>query len=128
MALDQVKEGELQKWDEEGTKVEGILLSYESKTTGKGEGNVYEVKTAAGIVPFFAPQLLHKKLKNVPTGNVVSITYVKKTKTGTGNDLKHFEVAQGAPTAENLASVGLTPDMQQVEGGADDINFDENKE
>ena len=105
--LDQVKDGELLKWDTIGTKVVGILKSYTPRRTAMGEGHIYEVKTKEGTVPFFSTMLLHKKLRDVPIGNIVSITYTKKTKTGGGTDLKHFEVAQGKATPERIAALGI---------------------
>lgn len=105
--LEQVKDGELLKWETIGTEVVGILKSYTPRKTAMGDGNIYEVKTKEGVVPFFATMLLHKKLRDVPIGNVVKIKYIKKTKTGGGTDLKHFEVSQGKATPERLAAMGI---------------------
>lgn len=102
-----VEDGELLKWDKEGVKLEGVLLSYRTQQGPKGEGHIYEVKTKDGISPFFAPSLLHKKLQTVAIGNVVSIHFTKITKTGGGNDLKHFDVGHAAPTEANLKAVGV---------------------
>jgi len=107
LGLDSVKDGELLKWETIGTKVVGVLKSYTPRRTAMGDGHIYEVKTKEGTVPFFATMLLHKKLRDVPIGNIVSITYVKKTKTGGGTDLKHFEVSQGKATPERLAAIGV---------------------
>ena len=104
---DQIQDGELLKWDKEGVNIEGVLLSYRTQKTSMGMGNVYEVKTKDGIVPFFATMLIHKKLQSVAIGNVVSITYTKMTKTGGGTDLKHFDVGQASPTEANLKAVGV---------------------
>lgn len=109
-----VEDGELLKWEKPGTKVVGILKSYTPRTTNMGEGHVYEVQTKDGIVPFFAPSLLHKKLQNVSVGSVVSIEYTKKTKTGGGTDLKHFDVGWAKPTEANLKAAGVEV-FEQVE-------------
>lgn len=114
-----IEDGELLKWEKEGTKVEGVLQSYRTQKTPMGEGNVYEVKTKDAVVPFFAPSLLHKKLQSVPIGYVVSIEYTKKTKTGSGTDLKHFEVGYAEPTEANLKAVGVEL-LKKVEDDEDD--------
>lgn len=107
LGLEPVKDGELFKWETPGTKVVGVLKSYTPRRTAMGDGHIYEVRTKDGIVPFFAPSLLHKKLQDITIGNIVSIEYEKKTKTGGGTDLKHFIVAQGKPTPERLKSLGI---------------------
>lgn len=117
--LETVKDGELFKWETVGSKVVGVLKSYTSRKTQMGDGNIYEVRTKDGIVPFFAPMLLHKKLKEIPTGNIVSIEYTKKSKTGGGTDLKHFEVAHGKPTPERLKAIGI--EMTDESVGGDDF-------
>ena len=117
MAIDyeEIKDGELQKWDKKGIVVEGILLSYTPRQTSKGEGHVYEVKTAALILPFFAPQLLHKKLQNIPTGKIVKITYTGETQTAGGNTVKHFDVLHADPTEANLNQIGVQQMYKRVE-------------
>lgn len=102
-----VEDGQLLKWDTIGTKVVGLLKSYKVQKTAMGEGHVFEVQTNEALVPFFAPSLLTKKLQNIPIGNIVSIEYTKKTKTGAGTDLKHFNVGQAAPTEVNLNALGI---------------------
>ena len=114
---DTVETGELLKWERKGTVIEGQVVNYESKQTSKGEGHVYEVRTVDGIIPFFAPSLLHKKLKNVAIGRIVKITYTDKTKTGAGNDLKHFEVLHAPANEANFKSIGLSPMDDAVEEG-----------
>ena len=104
---EKIEDGELQKWDKIGIVVEGVLERYKQQTTAMGEGHVYEVNTKNGIVPFFAPSLLHKKLERIPIGKIVKITYTEKTKTGAGTDLKHFDVLHAEPTEANLKSVGV---------------------
>jgi len=123
LGLEQVKDGELQKWDTIGTKVVGVLKSYTPRKTAMGEGHVYEVKTKDGTVPFFAPSLLHKKLQDIAVGNIVSIEYTKKTKTGGGTDLKHFEVLQGKPTPERLKALGIEMTDETVGGEEDGGQF-----
>lgn len=123
LGLETVKDGSLQKWDTVGTKVVGILKSYMSRKTTMGDGHVYEVKTKEGTVPFFAPSLLHKKLQDIAIGNIVSIEYTKKSKTGGGTDLKHFEVAQGKPTPERLKALGIEM-TDEVVGNNDDEDKD----
>ena len=117
-----VSEGELLKWDKPGTKVQGILESYKEQKTAMGQGHVYEVQTKDEIVPFFAPSLLHKKLQKIGVGNVVVIEYVKKTKTGAGTDLKHFDVSFAPPTEANLKSVGMESSFKKMTD--DEINPD----
>ena len=102
-----VESGALLKWENVGTKLVGILKSFQARKTNMGEGNVYEVKTKNGVIPFFAPTLLHKKLQDIAIGNIVSIEYEKKTKTQGGTDLKHFKVGFAKPTEENLKALGL---------------------
>ena len=117
--FNKVEDGELLKWETAGTKVVGILKSYTPRKTAMGDGHVYEVKSKDGIVPFFAPSLLHKKLQNVALGNIVSIEYTKKSKTGAGTDLKHFEVSFAKPTEANLKALGL--DIFDETIGDDDL-------
>lgn len=105
--FNKIEDGQLLKWENVGVKLVGILQTYRPQKTAMGDGHVYEVKTKDGLVPFFAPTLLHRKLQNVAIGNIVSIEYVKKTKTGAGTDLKHYEVAFAAPTEANLKTLGL---------------------
>ena len=119
--LDQVKDGELHKWDKVGVTVVGVLKSYQSRQTKMGEGQMYEVKTKNGTVAFFAPSLLHKKLSEVPVGNIVSIKYTEKSRTNSGTDLKHFEVSHGKPTPERLKAIGL--DIVDKAISADDIDI-----
>ena len=118
-----VQDGELQKWGEPGTVVEGVLYSYSSRDTSKGKGNLYEVKTATGLVPFFAPSLLHKKLREVSLNNLVRIEYIKETKTMTGNPLKHFEVQWTKATPDKLKALGidLYDNDVETEVSVDDI-------
>lgn len=126
LGLDQVKDGELLKWEKVGTKVVGVLKAYNPRKTQMGEGNIYEVKTKEGTVPFFAPMLLHKKLRDVPLGNIVSIEYTKKTKTGGGTDLKHFEVGHGKPTPERLKALGFEMTDEVVGDGEEGEEGKEN--
>ncbi len=102
-----VEDGQLCKWETVGTKIVGVLKSYAFRRTNKGDGNVYEVQTKNGLIPFFAPSLLHKKLKSIAIGNIVSIEYTGKTKTQGGNDLKHFDVKFTKPTEANLKAIGV---------------------
>lgn len=102
-----VEDGELLKWETPGAKLLGVLKSYKSQRTAMGDGHVYEVQTKDALVPFFAPSLLHKKLKDVSVGNIVQIEYIKKTKTAAGTDLKHFEVQFAKPTEANLKAAGI---------------------
>lgn len=102
-----IEDGELLKWETVGAKVVGVLQTYRAQKTAMGEGHVYEVKTKEGIVPFFAPTLLHKKLQAVSIGDIVQIEYTKKTKTGAGTDLKHFDVGNAPATEANLKGLGI---------------------
>lgn len=113
--------GELTKWEDENGKatigkvIEGVLINYEKKNTSKGVGHLYEVRTSAGVLAFFAPMLLNKKLQNVPVGSVVRIELTEESKTNSGNTLKHFDVKYAAATPENLASVGVELSGASVE-------------
>lgn len=124
LGLETVKDGELLKWETVGKKVVGVLKSYTPRKTAMGEGNIYEVKTKDCVVPFFAPSLLHKKLQDISIGNIVSIEYVKKTKTGGGTDLKHFEVSHGKPTPERLKALGFEMTDEKVGDELDDFDKD----
>lgn len=115
----EVTGGELVKFTEKGTTVEGVLINYEKKNTAKGIGNVYEVRTKNGVSAFFAPSLLHKALKLVPLGNIVRIEFLETTKTNAGNPLHHFEVKQAQPTAANLKVLGIDV-LEKVETGEDE--------
>jgi len=114
-----VESGELVKWKEIGTVVEGLLVNHEKRNTANGIGHVYEIRTKDGIVPFFAPQLLQKKLRDIPTGSIVRIEYTKETKTGGGNTLKHFSVGHALGSEDNLKALGIDV-MKPV---ADDEDF-----
>lgn len=105
--FNKVEDGELLKWGQVGAKVVGLLQSYREQKTSMGMGQVYEVMTKDGIVPFFAPSLLHKKLQNVSIGDIVSIEYTKETKTNAGTKLKHFDVGHAKATDANLKALGL---------------------
>ena len=102
-----VVDGELLKWTEIGTVVEGVLANYETKNTANGIGHVYEIRTKDGITPFFAPQLLQKKLRDIPVGQIVRVEYVKESKTQAGNTLKHFDVGHALATPEILKTLGI---------------------
>ncbi len=121
LVLDEVKDGELHKWEKVGTVVVGVLKSYQPRQTKMGVGQMYEIKTKNGTVAFFAPMLLHKKLSEVPVGNIVSIKYTEKSRTNSGTDLKHFDVSQGKPTPERLKAIGL--DIVDETISADDIDI-----
>jgi hypothetical protein len=104
----EVKTGEMLKWEKPGIVVEGILESYEHKTNlPKGDGDVYEVRTKDGMIAFFAPMLLHKKLTTVPLGNIVRIEFTSLSRTNSGNDLKNFSVSFAEATPANLKSLGI---------------------
>lgn len=120
--FDKVEDGELFKWETPGAKVVGVLQNYRAQKTAMGEGHVYEVRTKDAVVPFFAPTLLHKKLSGIAIGNIVNIEYTKKTKTGAGTDLKHFEVGVAKPTEANLKAIGVTlfENVSDDDGIADD--------
>lgn len=106
----EVLAGELVKFEEVGTKVEGQLTNYKTQKTPKGEGNVYEVRTSKGVVSFFAPKLLHDKLQTIKIGRLVKIGYEGMKKGNTGNEYKVFTVSSAEANAANLALVGLTAD------------------
>lgn len=118
MALNEVETGELYKFEKPSDKVDvqGVLKSYKEQPSANGIGHVYEVRTKNGVVPFFAPTILHDKLegdKNI--GNVVQITYTELGKTNSGNDLKLFKVLKGEATEENLKLVDLEVEMEEVD-------------
>jgi len=105
---DNVVDGELTKFEQPGIVIEGILQSYKAqRDTGKGPGNVYEVRTKQGVAAFFAPTLLHKKLSTVAIGSIVKVTYVSQTKTANGNTLKNFDVKHAPATEDNLKALGI---------------------
>jgi hypothetical protein len=129
MALSEIETGELYEWKNpsKDIDIEGVLKSYKEQTTPKGVGNVYDVRTKNGVVPFFAPQLLHEKLQDATIGDVVQITYTKLDKTNSGNDLKLFKILRGEANEDNLKMVGLDPKMEEIEGGEidpEEIPFD----
>lgn len=110
-----VETGELLKWEEEGTTIEGILVNYEQRDTSKGVGHIYEVENKDNqIIPFFAPSDLRKKLKNIAIPSIVKVTYVKKSRTMSGNDWKEFEVFHAELNDVNLKKIGMEP-MKKVE-------------
>lgn len=127
--FNKVQDGELLKWDTPGVKLVGVLNSYKEQKTAMGQGHVYEVRTKDGMVPFFAPSLLHKKLQGIAIGNIVEIEYTKKTKTGAGTDLKHFEVGFVNSSPENLRSIGIEMFEKKADDeiSADDIDFGNDK-
>lgn len=91
--FNKVIDGELFKWEKEGTSIMGLLQRYDHReSTGKGEGHIYEVKTKDGVAAFFAPFILQKKLSSIPIGSIVKITFTETTKTSSGNTIKHFDV------------------------------------
>lgn len=104
---EEVVDGELTKFEQEGMTIEGVLQSYKEQNTSKGIGNVYEVKTKNGVAAFFAPSLLHKKLSGIAKGSIVKITYLNTSKTAGGNTLKHFDVKFAPATEANLKAIGI---------------------
>lgn len=106
---DEVLGGSLVKWDKIGTVVEGLLVRKEERpSTGMGMGHIYEIKTKAGTVAFFAPTMLHKKLDGLPVATtVVRIEYTQEGKTKTGNTLKLFTVGSAPASEENLKTLGI---------------------
>ena len=110
-----VQDGELYKFEKEGQIIEGLLKSYMQRPdTGKGIGNVYELKNKDGVVAFFAPTLLHKKLKE-RVGQIVKITFTKTSKTKIGNTLKEFEVLPAPATPDNLKALGISEAEDKVD-------------
>jgi len=105
--LETVVDGELTKFEVEGTEVYGILKNYKTQSTKKGTGHVYEVKTKNGVSAFFAPQLLHEKLQGIAIGRMVKITYKGMKQSNSGNDYKLFEVKNGPVNAQTLAAAGI---------------------
>jgi hypothetical protein len=106
---EEVVDGELFKWEKEGTVLEGLLQSYSPrKDTGKGPGHLYEVKTSKGVAAFFAPTLLHKKLAGIKLGSIVKITFTKISKTANGNTLKNFTVGHAKADDATLNALGLS--------------------
>lgn len=128
--FNKIEDGELLKWEAVGTKLIGVLQTYRAQKTAMGEGHVYEVKTKEGIVPFFAPTLLHKKLQAVNIGDIVNIEYTKKTKTGAGTDLKHFEVGTASPSEANLKAIGVEMFKAVSDDGVneDDLPFNDGED
>lgn len=122
-----VEDGELFKFDKVGAKIQGILQSYKTQKTAKGEGHVYEVKTKNGIVAFFAPSMLQKKLETIAIGKIVSIEFTEVTRTNNGNDLKKFSVGFADPTEANLKALGIEI-LQEVQNDDNDIDFPEDEE
>lgn len=120
---DEVVDGELFKWEKEGTVLEGLLQSYNPrKDTGKGPGHLYEVKTNKGVAAFFAPTLLHKKLAGIPVGSIVKITFSKLSKTANGNTLKNFTVGHAKATEANLKALGITILVDESQKAEIDFN------
>src|SRR3990167_6955052 len=110
-----VQDGELYKFEKEGQIIEGLLKSYMQRPdTGKGIGNVYELKNKDGVVAFFAPTLLHKKLKE-RVGQIVKITFTKTSKTKIGNTIKEFEVLPAPATPDNLKALGISEAEDKVD-------------
>ena len=107
--MEEIVSGELFKWSDtgkEGLTLDGILKSYVSRPSQtKGPGNLYEVITKDGIIPFFAPTLLHKKLSDVPIGYCVMIKQEETSKTKDGNPLKNVAVKRGEVDEKNLKAV-----------------------
>jgi translation initiation factor IF-1 len=128
MAFDEIKTGDLYEWDDpsEEIDIEGILQDYEVTNTSKGEADRYEVQTKDGVIPFFAPTILHDKLQRINMGDVVKIAYTELDKTNAGNDLKKYKVMAAEPTADNLEEVGLEPeDLEDDDDGFDDVSSDD---
>lgn len=118
----EVKTGEMHKWDKPGIVVEGILQSYEHKTNlPKGDGDVYEVLTKEGVIAFFAPMLLHKKLSSVALGSIVRIEFTSLSRTNSGNDLKNFSVSFAEATKANLKQLGLEVLKEVGDVNPDDV-------
>lgn len=128
MALDEVQSGQM-KFEEEGDDVAGILISNETRPGQNGPSETYEVRTEDGIVFFYGSQILDDKLSKVidekGLGAVVKIEFTGyETSQSTGNDYKTFKVLSGEANEENLASVGLEPDLLE-EDDEDDEDEDE---
>ena len=115
-----IEDGELLKWEKPGMVLEGILSSYKEQNTPNGIGHVYEVRTKNGMVPFFAPTLLHKKLKSIGVGKIVRIKHTEVQKTNAGNPLKIFQVGFAEPTRENLTSLGLAVEYEDVDEASEE--------
>lgn len=120
--FDVIPDGELYKWEQAGQTVTGILKNYTAQPDrGKGPGNVYEVQTKEGLVTFFAPSLLHRKLQNVKIGDIVQVKFTAITKTNNGNTLKNFEVGRTAPTPEKLRAMGIEMFDDVADDGFGDV-------
>jgi len=126
MSFNEVKTGDLHSWDEpseDEVAIQGVLQDYEVTDTSKGEADRYEVMTADGAVPFFAPTILHDKLQRIGLGSLVKIYFTGVDQTNSGNDLKQFKVLEAEMDEDNLEEVGLDPeDFKEDE---DNEDFDE---
>lgn len=107
-SFETVMDGELTKFETEGTVVQGVLQNYKTQQTKKGLGHVYEVKTKDGVSAFFAPSLLQEKLSKIAIGKIVIVTYKGMQKSNSGNDYKVFDVKHAPVNAANLAIVGMS--------------------
>lgn len=129
MPFNEVKTGDLHSWDEpneDEVAIQGVLQDYEVTDTSKGEADRYEVMTAGGAVPFFAPTILHDKLQRIGIGSLVKIYFTGVDTTNSGNDLKQFKVLEAEANDENLEEVGLDPeDFNDDSDGFDDVDGDD---
>lgn len=127
MAFEEIETGELYSWDDPSDEIdlEGVLKDYGKQSTSQGEADRYEVETADGIIPFFAPSILHDKLQRANMGDVVKITFTETEKTNSGFDLKKFKVLTSEPTDEAIEAVGLDPEDVNDGGGFEEVKEDD---
>lgn len=129
MAFEEIETGDLYSWDDPSDEVdlEGVLTDYGKQNTSQGVADRYEIETADGLVPFFAPSILHDKLQRASIGDVVKITFTDTEKTNSGFDLKKFKVLTSEQTDEALEEVGLDPeDFEEEDGdGFDEVTEDD---
>ncbi len=89
--------GDLQKWEEPGTTVEGVF-----KGTWAGQhGPLGAVDTQDGrTLTFPVPTALQTQLQTVQAGQLVRLTYLGTVKSGAGRDYKNFSTELWTPEDE----------------------------
>ena len=113
---EEVEDGEQIKWEDKkkGFTIEGQLITFEKRMTKKGKGWATEVRTKEGILFFFAPTLLQKKMRTTRVGDIVMINFKGLVESASGgNDYYEFDLKHAEGTKANLESIGL--DFYKVE-------------
>lgn len=115
---DEVQSGDVFKFEEVGTVLQGVFKSKEQRNLPKGLAWVYEIRTKDGLVAVFGSGDIDRKMAEIQPGVLLRLEYKELKKTTTGNDYKVFSVRSTANTEENRSALGIEIFKEEAEADA----------